>query len=187
MTTKNYFSQYKDRLLETIGQIDLQKVAQAAEWLRQARDAGRQTFVCGNGGSAATSSHFVCDLLKGASYNRDRRFRIMALTDNTPVLTAYANDVGYDQIFVEQLKNFARKNDLVIAISGSGNSPNVLHAVEYARTLGCRTIALTGKEGGKLGPMADLNIHVPESHMGRIEDAHLIICHMLGYYFMENV
>ncbi len=183
---KNYFSQYKDHLLETIGHIDLQKVAQAADWLQQARDAGKQIFICGNGGSAATASHFVCDILKGASYGRDKRFRIIALTDNTPVLTAYANDISYEQIFVEQLKNFARKDDLVIAISGSGNSPNVLAAVEYAKAIGCRTIALTGKEGGKLGPLAQLNILVPEQHMGRIEDGHMIICHMLGYYFMES-
>ena len=183
---KNYFSQYKDHLLETIGQIDLQKVAQAAEWLQQARDAGQQIFVCGNGGSAATASHFVCDILKGASYGRDRRFRIMALTDNTPVLTAYANDISYEQVFVEQLKNFVHKDDLVIAISGSGNSPNVLAAVEYANGIGCRTIALTGKQGGKLGPLAHLNILVPEQHMGRIEDGHMIVCHMLGYYFMDN-
>jgi len=183
---KNYFSRYIDRLLETIGQIDLQKVAQAAEWLQQTRDAGQQIFVCGNGGSAATASHFVCDILKGASYGKEPRFRIMALSDNTPVLTAYANDVGYEQVFVEQLKNFAGKGDLVMAISGSGNSPNVLRAVEYANSIGCRTVALTGRDGGKLAPLAHLNILVPEQHMGRIEDGHMIACHMIAYYFMEN-
>src|SRR5262245_62362503 len=100
-------------------------------------------------------------------------------------MTAYSNDVGYDCVFCEQLKNFAKPGDLVMAISGSGNSPNVIRAMEYANSIGCKTIALTGRDGGKLGAMAALNIHVPESHMGRIEDAHHIICHMICYSFME--
>ena len=110
----------------------------------------------------------------------------MALTDQLPTLTAYANDVGYDCVFVEQLKNFAEPGDLLIGISGSGNSENVIRAMEYARSAGCRTVALTGRSGGKLGPMADLNIQVSTPHMGRIEDAHMIVCHMIGYYFMET-
>jgi len=101
-------------------------------------------------------------------------------------LTAYSNDVNYDCVFTEQLKNFAEQGDLVLAISGSGNSPNVLSAVEYANSIGCKTIALTGRDGGKLGAMAQLNIQVPVPHMGRIEDAHMIVCHMIGYYFMDT-
>jgi D-sedoheptulose 7-phosphate isomerase len=141
--------------------------------------------VCGNGGSASTASHFACDIVKGASYNRDSRFRIMALTDSLPTLTAYSNDVNYESVFVEQLRNFAEPGDLVMGISGSGNSPNVLRALEYANSIGCKTIALTGRDGGQLGPLAQLNIQVPVPHMGRIEDAHLIICHMIAYRFME--
>jgi D-sedoheptulose 7-phosphate isomerase len=110
----------------------------------------------------------------------------MPLTDPLPTLTAYANDVGYDYVFVEQLRNFARAGDVFMAISGSGNSPNVLRAMEYADSVGCKTIALTGRDGGKLGPMAQLNIQVAAPHMGRIEDAHLVVCHMICYYFMEN-
>jgi len=181
-----FTEQYRVDLLKTIEAIDLNKVNQAIEWFREARDGGRRIFVCGNGGSASTASHFACDIVKGASFNRASRFRIMALTDPLPTLTAYANDVGYDVVFVEQLKNFAVPGDLFMAISGSGNSPNVLRAMEYANTIGCRTIALTGRDGGKLGPMAQLNIQIPVPHMGRIEDAHMNVCHMIGYYFMET-
>lgn len=180
-----YTQQYKSALLETLDTIDLEKVNQAIALFCDARAGGRRVFVCGNGGSASTASHFACDMVKGASYGRSARFRIMALTDQIPTLTAYANDVSYDCVFVEQLKNFAESGDLFMGISGSGNSPNVIHALEYARSIGCRTIALTGRDGGKLGPMAELNIQVPAPHMGRIEDAHMVICHMIGYYFME--
>jgi D-sedoheptulose 7-phosphate isomerase len=176
---------YKRELLEAIEKIDLVKVNQAIEWLRETREAGGTIFTCGNGGSASTASHFVCDMVKGASYKRDKRFRIMALTDSLPTITAYSNDVSYDVVFAEQLKNFARAGDLVMAISGSGNSPNVLRAVEYANSIGCRTVGLTGRDGGKLGELAQLNLQAPVPHMGRIEDAHMIICHMLCYYFMD--
>jgi len=181
-----FSEQYKAGLVEAISTIDIERVNQAIVWFREARDAGRRIFVCGNGGSASTASHFACDIVKGASYNRAARFRIMALTDQMPTITAYANDVGYDCIFVEQLRNFAEPGDLFLGISGSGNSPNVLRAMEYANSIGCRTIALTGRNGGQLGPMAQLEIRVPIQHMGRIEDGHMIVCHMIGYYFMEE-
>jgi D-sedoheptulose 7-phosphate isomerase len=176
---------YKRSLLQTLETVDLGKVQQAIEWFQEARAQDHQIFVCGNGGSASTASHFVCDMVKGASYNRPSRFRILALTDSLPTLTAYSNDVSYEAVFVEQLKNFARPGDLVMGISGSGNSPNVLRAVEYANQAGCRTLALTGRNGGKLGPMAQLNIQVSEPHMGRIEDAHMVVCHMICYHFMD--
>ena len=181
----NFAEQYKTALQETISHIDTDKVAQAIEWFDEARAQARHIFVCGNGGSASTASHFACDIVKGASFNRDSRFRIMALTDSLPTLTAYSNDVSYECVFVEQLKNFAQAGDLVMCISGSGNSPNVLRAAEYANAIGCRTLALTGRDGGKLAPLAQLNIQVPVPHMGRIEDAHMIICHMIAYRFME--
>jgi len=181
----DFVEAYRKQLLEAIGKVDPGRVSQAIEWFREARAEDRQVFVCGNGGSASTASHFVCDMVKGASYGRQSRFRIQALTDSPATITAYANDVGYEAVFVEQLKNSARAGDLLMAISGSGNSPNVLRAVEYANSVGMRTMALTGRDGGKLGALAGLHLHVPEPHMGRIEDVHLIICHMIGYYFME--
>ena len=182
----NFTEQYKTQLLAAIDTVDLGRVDQAIEVFRRAREQGRHIFVCGNGGSASTASHFACDIVKGASFNRSQRFRIMALTDPLPTITAYANDVSYDSVFVEQLRNFAQPEDVFMGISGSGNSPNVIRAMEYANSIGCRTIALTGRDGGKLGPLAELNIQVPVPHMGRIEDAHMIVCHMIGYYFMEE-
>lgn len=182
----SFVEQYRTNLLEAVRHIDTSRVEQAIQWFDEARTAGKQIFVCGNGGSGSTASHFACDIVKGASFNRERRFRMMALTDSLPTLTAYSNDVSYECVFTEQLKNFAQAGDLVMCISGSGNSPNVLRAMEYANSIGCRTIALTGRDGGKLGPLAQLNIQVAEPHMGRIEDAHMIICHMIAYRFMEE-
>jgi D-sedoheptulose 7-phosphate isomerase len=177
---------YKSGLLQAIDTVDLDRVRQAIAILSEARASGRHIFVCGNGGSASTASHFACDMVKGASYGRDKRFRVMALTDQLPTITAYSNDVSYDVVFEEQLRNFAREGDIVLAISGSGNSPNVVRAVRWANSAGCRTIALTGRDGGKLGPLAHLNIQTPSPHMGRIEDSHMIVCHMIGYCFMEE-
>lgn len=181
-----YTEQYREQLIATLNGLDLAQVEKAIEWMREARDAGRTIFMTGNGGSAASASHFVCDMLKGASFQKEKRFRIMALHDNMPTLTAYSNDVDYHDAALEQLKNFAQAGDVVVAISGSGNSPNVLRAIEYANQLGCKTIGLTGRDGGKLGPLVQLQIHTPEPHMGRIEDAHMIALHMMCYRFMEQ-
>jgi D-sedoheptulose 7-phosphate isomerase len=182
----SFLVEYKTHVLEAIDRIDLDRVNRAIDWFREARDAGRRIFVCGNGGSASTASHFVCDMVKGASFQKQHRFRVQALNDSMSTLSAYANDVAYEAAFVEPLRNFAEAGDLFMAISGSGNSPNVLRAMEYAACAGCRTIALTGRDGGKLGPMAELNIQVDVPHMGRIEDAHMIVCHMICYYFMDQ-
>ena len=181
----SFASLYKKELVDAINGVNMDKVEQATTWLRDARDANRQIFTCGNGGSASTASHFVCDILKGASYQREKRFRISALTDSLSTLTAYANDVDYSSIFVEQLRNFANPGDVLIAISGSGNSRNVIAAAQYAKAAGCRVIGLTGRDGGELGQTVELDIRVPVQHMGQIEDAHLIVCHMMAYQLME--
>src|SRR6476661_3998713 len=177
MDALHFSRDYKTKLFGALDSVDLESVGRAIETLRQARDGNRHIFTCGNGGSASTASHFVTDMVKGASYNRDARFRIMALTDSLPTITAYSNDVSYDCVFTEQLKNFAERDDILIAISGSGNSPNVVKAVEYANSIGCKTIALTGRDGGKLGKLAQVEVRAKTPHMGRIEDAHLIVCH----------
>ncbi len=179
-------TQYKSRLFTALDTIDLAQVEELIELFRRARDEDRQIFVCGNGGSAATANHFACDIVKGASYQRSKRFRMMTLSEQIPTMTAYANDVGYEVVFSEQLENFARKGDLLLVISGSGNSPNILRALETGKRMGCYTVALTGRGGGKAGPLADLNIDVADDHMGRIEDAHMIITHMVGYSFMDS-
>ena len=177
---------YKQDLLRSLESLNVTNVGQATAWLREARDTDRQIFTCGNGGSASTASHLVCDVLKGASYRREKRFRIMALTDSLATITAYSNDVNYDSVFLEQLKNFAAAGDVLIAISGSGNSRNVVLAAEYAKSVGCKTIGLTGRDGGSLAQAVDLEIRVPEQHMGRIEDVHLIISHMIAYDLMAS-
>ena len=177
---------YRTETIKAIEAIDLEQVGRAIELLAAARDEGRRIFACGNGGSASAASHFATDMVKGASFGRSVRFRIMALTDSLPTLTAYSNDVSYECVFVEQLKNFAEPGDVVLAISGSGNSPNVVNALEYANSIGCRTVALTGRDGGRLAPLAEVKIHVSHPHMGRIEDAHLVALHMIAYYFMDQ-
>ena len=176
---------YREELISAIHTIDVDKVAEAIALFDETRRNGRAIFVAGNGGSAATASHFVCDMVKGASFGKPLRFRIQCLNDSMPTMTAYSNDVSYADAICEQLKNFAQPGDIYMAISGSGNSANVINAMECAKSIGCRTLALTGRDGGKLGPLAELNIHVPVPHMGRIEDAHHIICHMIAYSFIE--
>jgi D-sedoheptulose 7-phosphate isomerase len=153
--------------------------------LAEARDHDRQVFLCGNGGSAAAASHFAVDLGKGASLGRSKRFRVISLVDTTAWLTALANDLDYSQVFVEPLKNLAAAEDLLVVFSGSGNSPNVVKAVGWANEHGLITVALTGRPGGRLGQIARHTIFVESSHMGRIEDGHLVAQHVISYYFME--
>lgn len=180
-----FLKSYLDQLSQLIQSFDIEKINGIAGVLKRARDEDRQIFVFGNGGSAATASHFVVDMVKGASLNREKRFRIMALTDQVPTITAYANDIGYDAVFEQHLRNFARPGDVVIAISGSGNSPNALRAIEYANSIGCTTIGFAGFEGGQLAALSQHAFVVPSNHMGRIEDCHMLACHLLAYYFME--
>ncbi len=179
-------ARYKSDLLRALDTLDLSRVEDLIGVFAKARDENRQIFVFGNGGSAASANHFACDIVKGASYGRDKRFRIMALSEQIPTMTAYSNDVGYDVVFEEPLKNFANSGDVVMAISASGNSENVVRAIDYANASGCCTVGLSGKDGGRLRPAVDLSIHVDTHHMGRIEDAHMIICHMVCYHFMDS-
>lgn len=177
---------YIKDLQRTLEGLDPAAIGQAVSWLKEARDAGRMIFVCGNGGSASIASHMVVDTLKGASYGRESRFKIIGLADNAATLTAYANDLDYDSVFVEQLRNFAREGDVLLAVSGSGNSRNVLKAVEYANGAGCRTIGLTQAGGGALKDLAHLTLAVSSSHMGRLEDCFMVMTHIMTYAFMEN-
>ena len=177
---------YKQRLLAALDTVDLDRVEALIEVFRRARDEDRQIFVFGNGGSAATANHFACDIVKGASYGQQKRFKIMSLAEQIPTLTAYSNDVGYESVFVEPLKNFARPGDIAMAISGSGNSENVVQAIEYANSIGCYTVGLSGLSGGRLRPSVDLSVHISDDHMGRVEDAHFVVCHMVCYHFMDG-
>ena len=177
---------YKRRLVAALDSVELDRVEALIEVFKRARDENRQIFVFGNGGSAATANHFACDMVKGASYGRNKRFKILSLSEQIPTLTAYSNDVGYESVFLEPLKNFARPGDIAMAISGSGNSENVVRAIEYANSIGCYTVGLSGLTGGRLRPRVNLSVHVPDEHMGRVEDAHFFICHMVCYHFMDN-
>ena len=182
----DYLKSYKEKSLGVMQRISEEAVARLISLLADARKANRQIFLCGNGGSAATASHFANDLGKGASWGHDKRFRVLALTDNVSWMTALANDTDYSQIFVEQLKNYASPDDVLIAFSGSGNSPNVLEAVQWANESSLVTVGVTGRPGGKLGEMARYPIFVESSHMGHIEEGHFLIQHLVGYYFMET-
>jgi len=136
-------------------------------------------FIMGNGGSASTASHFACDINKGCCLNLDKKFKVICLNDNIPSLLAYANDLDYASVFVEPLKNFFRSGDLVIGISGSGDSENVLRAIRYASENGGKTIGLTGYSGGKLGRLVDIAYVAASDDMQKIEDVHMIIVHMI--------
>jgi D-sedoheptulose 7-phosphate isomerase len=181
-----FVSDYLSDLKKTIDGLNPEAVGTAIEWLRDARYQGKSIYLCGNGGSASICSQMVVDMLKGASYGYKTRFKILSFTDTVATITAYANDVDYDCVFVEQLKNFASEGDVLIAVSGSGNSRNVLQAVEYANQAGCRTIGLTQSSGGKLKDMASLTLGVPNTHMGRLEDCFFVMTHIMVYAFMDG-
>jgi D-sedoheptulose 7-phosphate isomerase len=156
----------------------------------RAREEDRTIFFFGNGGSASTASHFVIDIAKSTRANlkepATKRFRCLALNDNIPGITAWANDADYSRIFAEPLRNLAQRGDVVVAISGSGNSPNVLEAVRAARELGLTTIGLTGIGGGKLKEMVDVPVVVPSNSMQHTEDVHLILLHLLTAYLRDE-
>jgi len=166
--------------------IPVDVVAQLIETLRQALQHDRQVFVFGNGGSAANSSHFATDLGKGASDKIGRRFRVLSLNDNVSWMTALGNDYSYQDVFVRQLMNYGQPGDLALALSVSGNSPNVVRALEWAKANHLHTIALVGGKRGRMAEIAAQVIVIQDTHYGRVEDAQMGICHMLCYAFMEN-
>lgn len=186
MSDQTFATNYLEDLGSLLPRLDSSKISKAISWMRTARDQGRTIFICGNGGSASIASQMVVDIVKGASLRKPARFKMIGLTDSMATITAYANDEGYETVFVEPLKNFAQSDDLLIAISGSGNSANVLQAVEYANQIGCRTIGLTTAQSGRLKDQVDLPLVVPSSHMGRLEDCFFIMTHVLCYAFMEE-
>lgn len=170
---------YFDLLSESIHLLPHDQVQRVTELLVRAYEQQRTVFVFGNGGSAALASHFACDLGKGTVNNSRKRFRVMALTDNVPLMTAWANDSKYEDIFAEQLSNFATPGDIAFAISGSGNSPNVLKALRVAKQIGSVTTGLTGFSGGRMLALCDECIVVPCDNMQIIEDLHLCIAHSI--------
>lgn len=161
-------------------------IARIVPVLLEARSHDRTIYFFGNGGSASTASHFVCDIGKATIRGEGKRFRCVALVDNVESLTAWANDADYSRVFSEQLATLAHRGDVAFGISGSGNSPNVVKALEVARDLGLRTIGLTGMGGGKVRGACEIPLVVPSNNMQHIEDVHLLVCHLLTSYLRDE-
>jgi D-sedoheptulose 7-phosphate isomerase len=170
---------YFRSLSETIKELPFREIDAISEMLIDAYDHSRMIFLFGNGGSAALASHLACDLGKGTVNGSGRRFRVLSLTDNVPLMTAWANDAHYEDIFAEQLENYVKPRDIAFAISGSGNSANVLKALRSARIAGATTIGLGGFQGGQMKALCDFCLVVPSDNMQMIEDLHLCIAHAL--------
>ena len=178
---------YISHLQGVLERLSLTDVRQSIDLVMETYQADRQIFVIGNGGSASTASHVANDLSKGTSIPGVRRFRVISLTDNVATMTAWSNDVSYDDVFVEQLKNLVNSGDLVIAISASGNSENIIRAIRHAQTIGCKTIGWTGFGGGKLREMADASVVVDSYDYGPVEDVHLILNHILHAWIRKEL
>jgi len=181
-----YAKGYLSELTSSLEKIDLNAVDASIELLIDAHKKGSRIFTAGNGGSSATASHIVCDFNKGISIHTEKKFEMVCLSDSIPTVTAIANDIGYDQVFVLPLKGRMKQGDLLIAISGSGNSKNIILAAEYAKSIGNKVIAFTGYDGGQLFKMADVNIHLPLHDMQKAEDAHMIMLHLIARAIAER-
>lgn len=179
---------YFDYLHSVVQRVSPQEIAGFIRTLLQARARGATVYFIGNGGSAATASHFANDLTIGTN-DYERPFRIVSLTDNVAVLTAIGNDFGYDEVFVRQLRVLARRDDVLVGISASGNSPNLIKAFEYANSAGIKTVALTAFDGGKLKAIAHEGVHVPTApkEYGPAEDVHMILDHLVVSYLQRHV
>lgn len=187
---KNFAEEYFQELNKLLTGLDFKKIEKVTNVLFEAYKKNKQVFILGNGGSASTASHFACDLSKGTLGNvyddREKRFRAISLTDNMATATAFGNDLSFEDIFYQQLRNLIHKGDVVIGISGSGNSPNVIKAIRYAKKCGAKTIGFLGfKTGGKLEKIVDYEITVQDNHYGRIEDAHLGLAHSISFSLAE--
>lgn len=183
-----FASAYVKYLKSVLEAVDPKEIGRFIGTLLDARSRGATVFFIGNGGSAATASHFANDLSIGTN-SYDKPFRVVSLTDNVAVITAIGNDFGYEDIFVRQLQVLGKKGDVVVAISASGNSPNLLKAFEFAASAGIKTVAITAFDGGKMKPMADEGIHVPTGpkEYGPAEDAHMVLDHLVGAYLMRCI
>lgn len=179
---------YLDYLSGVLKEIDTQAIGRFIQTLLDARERGATIYFIGNGGSAATASHFANDLGVGTN-SYDKPFRAISLTDNQAIITAIGNDFGYEEIFVRQLQILGRPGDVVVGISASGNSPNLLRTFEYAKSSGIKTVAITAFDGGKMKLMADDGIHVPTApkEYGPAEDGHMILDHLIGAYLVRFV
>ncbi|MFO7655635.1 MAG: SIS domain-containing protein [Bacteroidales bacterium] len=171
------YTSYFNKVADTLKKIDQGTLDKMVQAIFDCRENGNTIYIFGNGGSAATASHVAGDFMKGISYQLEKRFRVICLNDNIPGTSAISNDLSYDEVFIEPLKTFLTKNDLVIGISGSGNSVNVVKAMEFAKSVGAVTIAVCGYKGGKIKEIADIAVHAPVNDMEVAEDIHLVLFH----------
>ena len=183
---REWIAEYVRQQKAALDSIPVAAVVELIDRFRQALKEDRQIFVFGNGGSAANASHFVTDLGKGASDKVGKRFRVLSLNDNVSWMTALANDYSYEDIFAGQLQNYGKAGDIALGLSVSGNSPNCVKALDWAKKNGLRTIALVGAKRGRMAEIAEQVIVINDTHYGRVEDAQMGICHILCYAFMEN-
>lgn len=182
---RSFVSSYLDGLEACRRELSLEKLESVLNILLLARQEGRKIFILGNGGSASAASHFACDLGKGTAAPGVPRFRVISLTDNVALLTAWANDTSYEMVFREQLENLLEPGDVVIGISASGNSPNVLRAIEYANEHGAITIGLVGCGGGKLKKLVQVDLTISSTNIGQAEEVHLTLNHVLTQYLAQ--
>ena len=179
---------YLDYLTSVLKTIDAREIGQFIETLLDARERGANIYFIGNGGSAATASHFANDIAIGTN-SYEKPFRAVSLTDSNAIITAVGNDFGFEEIFVRQLRVLGRGGDVVVAISASGNSPNLIRAFDYAKSIGIKTVAITAFDGGKIKQMADEGVHVPTApkEYGPAEDAHMVLDHLVGAYLIRFI
>ena len=187
---KNYtdeIAKYIDDEINTLKRMDVNSINAALNLLLESLQNGNTVFVFGNGGSSATASHFQNDFNKGVSEHIERKFNFLCLNDNVATVMAVANDIGFDEVFRFQLQGHLKPGDIIMAISGSGNSKNVINAVEYAKAKGNKIIGLTGFNGGKLKQMSDISLHVPINSMQITEDLHMVLDHLMMSVFYRDL
>jgi D-sedoheptulose 7-phosphate isomerase len=181
----NFLERYKADIISAIESIDTDEVIEVIELFKQTRAGRGSIFVCGSTGTASTASRDLSNMLMQSVFDQTARFRILALGSGSTESESDREHISKDRLFVEQLKNFAEPGDVVVAISASSTSQCILRALEYGASIGCRTVALTGSDGGKLSILADITIHVGSTQADTLEDAHAVICHMIGSYFLD--
>jgi D-sedoheptulose 7-phosphate isomerase len=181
-TRRTHITDYLDTLRRILDELSVDAIENVIAVLERVYHSGGTIFICGNGGSAAASGHWACDFAKGTVVPKARRLRAMSLADNLAILTAYANDLSYDQVFAEPLRTYAQTGDAVILITASGNSPNILEAAKAARDLGVTSIGLIGFGGGKLAGMVDHQVTVSCREYGPVEDLHMVLDHIMSTY-----
>lgn len=178
---------YMTTLTDTLSLIDRASIMAMMKEILSAYHEGGTIYICGNGGSGATASHIVCDFNKGASLNLDQKFNFVCLNDNIATILAISNDIGYEKLFLIQAEGRIREGDILIAISGSGNSSNVIRVVEYFKSQGNTVIGLSGYSGGKLRELSDISVHVPINDMQKVEDSHMIVLHLCAQIISKEL